>query len=519
MTSRAIACQDILHEIFLHLRPPGWWVTGDYTVLMTRRRKLRSTLAACATVNRTLSDYALSCLWRVLDDVTPLLRILMDKDALMHTAGVIDEFAWGRLQRYARLVRELVHTGKVGHYTISRSIWTALAAKLDGEPLFPFLQRLQMGICRSNPSACLLVISPSIRVLQFDSSHLEGPVVDLANTLFASLASTTPFAGDIRGVLPKVTHHLQCMGRLAQLHELDLLPFAGTRIAMHYPAMQEFSSLENLRVLKVIVHFKDLDSQAPCRGGFIALECLHVEGSLSDVQESLRMVASPHLLRGFEASIDESARLQSFQEFFDILRRAAVSLSSLLLKMDPFTGLKTSSAPMSLVKFVEPILALRHMQDLECLYIPYLEPPSDCDIVAFAAAWPGLRALKIHYRTTETLADSKGISFSALLDLSQRCPALEHVALPQLDVLHLPDPDSIPRIEHSRVRHVYFDNDIRKANLSEAELMTLATLFDRLFPNLDVSHASDWPAFLCDRVRYHVFRTLNLMRTSRRSGG
>ena len=39
-------------------------------------KALNSTLFACATVNQTMSEYALRALWRALDGVVPILTIL-----------------------------------------------------------------------------------------------------------------------------------------------------------------------------------------------------------------------------------------------------------------------------------------------------------------------------------------------------------------------------------------------------------------------------------------------------------
>ncbi len=153
-------------------------------------------------------------------------------------------------------------------------LWLALAGKLNGEPLLPFLQRLEVVFRLPEPT------------------RLEVP---------------TPYG----------------------------------HVPMHYPAMQAFSTLPNLRELSVDVRFEDMYSHVPCRGGFAALEsfCL-TRGSLPDIEEALQMVASSHLRR-LQITILMSVDAQRLTTFLDGLRHAAIGITSLWLHLDCFVHTTT----------------------------------------------------------------------------------------------------------------------------------------------------------------------------------
>ena len=72
-TQHALRCQDILTEIFKHLSP-GWLNEWKRDPQYAQDQKTqRQALASAARVCRAFSGPALDVLWRVLDDVQPVL--------------------------------------------------------------------------------------------------------------------------------------------------------------------------------------------------------------------------------------------------------------------------------------------------------------------------------------------------------------------------------------------------------------------------------------------------------------
>ena len=70
-----VFCPDILVEIFNHLQP-GRRNPQDNTVTSRNRHVCQQSLLACSLTCRALSGLALDVLWRVMDDIQPLLRLL-----------------------------------------------------------------------------------------------------------------------------------------------------------------------------------------------------------------------------------------------------------------------------------------------------------------------------------------------------------------------------------------------------------------------------------------------------------
>ncbi len=81
-----LLCPDILMEIFSHLQP-GRRTQKEKTVTRKQRRVCRRALLNSALTCRTLSDLALDVLWRALDDIRPLLRLL-----LPHKRPLVSDF-------------------------------------------------------------------------------------------------------------------------------------------------------------------------------------------------------------------------------------------------------------------------------------------------------------------------------------------------------------------------------------------------------------------------------------------
>ncbi|RPD72044.1 hypothetical protein L226DRAFT_573411 [Lentinus tigrinus ALCF2SS1-7] len=389
----------------------------------------------------------------------------------------IDDTEWNTLQSYAQLVRELKYTEprpKV-HY----SMWRILAQKLKGEPLLPRLQRLEVSAAPPDPSAGLLVISPSIQSLRVYAARYGEYAVNsdgttLLNALFVALCSGgTEVPPILAGATPTVTRHLQSMGRLAHLQAIDVFEYGAV---MHYSTMQALSTLENLRSLGVWVNFQDADSLMPSQEGFEALESFTVRGELDHVYQAIQMAGSPRL-RKLGIAPTMKADVGEFRTFLAGVQRAIPSeLSTLQL----YPGFTATSAPLSLSSILEPLCTLRHLRELSCQFYTYPKDPSAEDIAAIATAWPDLRSLCIVYYEEKPYA-REPIPFSALIDLAERCPSLQSIALTNIDIRLQSPPSSVPRLEQSCVGYLQLDNVI---GALDADLLALALVVERLFPNL-----------------------------------
>ena len=72
-----LGCHELLGETLNYLQPMGYpEVLIEESPEGHLRRQHRRALAACALVCRALSECAQDVLWRTLDDMLPLLKIL-----------------------------------------------------------------------------------------------------------------------------------------------------------------------------------------------------------------------------------------------------------------------------------------------------------------------------------------------------------------------------------------------------------------------------------------------------------
>ncbi|KAI1788325.1 hypothetical protein LXA43DRAFT_950185 [Ganoderma leucocontextum] len=162
-SASAVACHDILAAIFA----PGRSTLGDTRNITELRQSYRAALVSSAVACRTLSHYALDVLWRELDHIYPLLKILPNYkniDLQSMFCGAILPEHWTRFQLYADRVRTMGHPPREG--VIHKSVWLLLATRCSGSPLIPRLRKLVASELRvSETSALFLLVSPTLRVI------------------------------------------------------------------------------------------------------------------------------------------------------------------------------------------------------------------------------------------------------------------------------------------------------------------------------------------------------------------
>ncbi|RPD57366.1 hypothetical protein L226DRAFT_573404 [Lentinus tigrinus ALCF2SS1-7] len=502
--------QDLLDEIFFHLTP-GWdggdeddpnWDPSD-------RKLLRSTLAAAARVSRAFSKHALDGLWRVLEDIVPLLRILPCTSSRSHIRVFpdISDAAWARFQHYALRLRELksIKPSVPAH----PSAWKIIVRRLEGAPMLPMLRRLETSIMRPEWPV-LLLLSPSLEWLQLsppdDYYEPEGfsPETDgFVNSLVQHI-SLPSVPAEIRRkvhtVVPEASNHILSLGRFTALQDLDLY-FAGIHVGQQ--TLQALSSLSSLRALRAHVLLHTMPSTASFRDGFPALDALSLRGTAEDFLKLLRALPL-HKLTELELKSLTRTSVEEYKSFLVSVRSLIPSgLTYLTLCPDIFTR---SRAALSLAELLEPMLSLRELRKLSCQFRTYPKDVSDDDLRAFATAWPKLTSFWAVYND-HILDRVQPITIAGLADLLQRCPDLESVGITTLDIGHLPSPSLVRRL-NNRVWELAVHLFVGEA---EADLLVFALIVDRLLPCLQVPHSiaaksrrREWTDRLWDKVRLLV---------------
>ncbi|KAI0710297.1 hypothetical protein C8T65DRAFT_777768, partial [Cerioporus squamosus] len=507
--------RDILDEVFSHLTP-AWDEedTGLSTWDPSERYLLRSTLAASALVCHALSEKALDCLWRVLDSIMPLLRILPGTGSCssLRIYPDITDAAWSRFHGYARRVREL---RSVECYVHIHTTWQILVQRLGGAPLLPTLWRLKTPVTASYPWQGILLLSPTLRQLEVSLPRympLPAPVplhqtqefqneTDVLVENLVQYISLPSLTDDVRHkidqAVPEASIYLQSLGRFASLQELDLVS-TGVRIGQE--TLQALSSLESLRALRAIVSLEKMVPSTSFHDGFPVLVALTLRGTAEDILKLLRMLP-PDTLTELELNTDRTRMTVPEYKHFLADVRSLVSPNLTHLSLTPETFLRPLSA-LSLSDILQPMLSLRELRYLFCQFWRYPKDVSDDDLRAFATAWPKLTSFVVSYKD-DIPNHVQPITVPGLVDLLQRCPRLEIFCLPTLDVAHIPSPGSVPRLDN-RVRVLVVEDFVGEA---EADLLALALVIDRLLPCLEFPRSKtarqrerQWTATFWDKL-------------------
>ncbi|TFK83235.1 hypothetical protein K466DRAFT_665981 [Polyporus arcularius HHB13444] len=482
---RILTHPDILDEVFSHLTPG--WAEGDVEIpywMPSDRKLLRSTLASSALVCRVFSKKALDCLWRVLDSILPLLRIL--PSTAFRINSDISDAAWTKFQAYARRVRELKSVEPM--VRLHSSTWDILVPRLGGAPLLPMLRRLETVIMLPYPTPGILLLSPTLRSLRLSFPQfmpLPEPASDssiLVENIIRAI-SLPCIPDDVRRKVhetaPEASEHLLALGRFISLRELDLAPKS---VRVGPDSLRALSSLGSLRVLRVNLAFGTMHHLASLHEGFSDLNALSLRGTDMDTLKLLQVLPLEKLAE-LELGTETPMTVEEYRHYLASARSLIPSnLTCLALGPDTFLDSHDES---SLAHILQPMLSLRRLSKLTCQFRTYPKDVSDDDLHGLATAWPTLTSFWVMYSYSDVPSipnQVQPITLAGFIDLLRRCPHLESVGLPTLDVAHLPSAESVPRLDN-RVRELAVDRFVGEA---EADLPAFALIVDRLLPCLEV---------------------------------
>ncbi|KAI1788342.1 hypothetical protein LXA43DRAFT_1025926 [Ganoderma leucocontextum] len=494
-----LLCPDILVEIFTHLQPGR----GPQEETQTRknRRICRKTLLACFLTCRILSDLALDVLWRALDDIQPLLRLLhgesdkQQRHMRIVLKSQITPEAWTKFQSYATRVRE------IGHSSIPKrvhpSVWTFLGIKCEGLPLLPRLHDLKAcEVSLDDLSPLFLLLSPSLRSLRLsfkDGSWSAAPRVSLLAlqhiTQIAPRINSFHMSGD-RYITGEHVSVLQNWSRLTDLSLGSGLPLSG-------PMLLQLSTASSLDALTVSIHRIHLTDLQSLDNGFLSLRKLTIRGCLNHL---IKFILSSHLPGLDELTLQvidsHSVNPKGFcRRLASICQHLGLPRSLTRIGCEFCSGVAGERQD-TLVRYLEPLLSFPLVE--HCRFTFHHTPPSICDgdLIRLGDTWANLQSLEVrhtprpqspgwYHPTPGGPADLQRPTLFGLTELSRRCPSLVHVHLPELDAGTLPQTNAISRLGHS-IRGILFDQ-VRYATPFSEKPCAIAAVLDIAFPKLDVS--------------------------------
>ncbi|KAI0669395.1 hypothetical protein C8Q78DRAFT_977101 [Trametes maxima] len=502
-------CPDIIPHVLECLAPGRMPLEEDFPAVLAERKIRRHTLAMSARLCHAFAGPALDLLWRVLDDVKPLLSIIpsfMKEYGLF--AEAVTDAEWERFQGYAGRVRELNALHNVDRHSEEPHLtWMVLMQRSRGLPLLPRLERLVISHHRS----------PLLMMLGSTLTHLD---INLSNDSFLSQTKENLTAGMVRPYLPNLKG-LSCYHDHVAPEDRDQAPgkievFALTNLHEVEIRHMRFLTRSMLTSLMAFLHLRKLDleferfapedrvavAETPLEPGFFDLKELHLRSSFDAISTFFNATNPPCL---------ESLSLTHESRFDPVLapRRIIQDLHTTYTKIPRgircfhlrivnhsyyYDDRDVAEPPQFPVSDLLPGILLTLHRDMRevTLLINLQTQLTNADLLALCAAWPALTRFEFSFLGEDHRPNIRYRAslptFMTLVEFVRTHPHLERLALPCLSVERIPDITEMSPNSLDIPRH-----GLRLLRLSSlapgTHIVLLALALDRMFPELELGYA------------------------------
>lgn len=439
--------------------------------------------------------------------------------------GDITPAEWARFCSYAVRVREISYSPP----GVDPLIWTILARKCQGEPLFPRLRLIvAWGVTKHDVPALVSLLSPSLRNFYLQAAGPLNPQSALQlcaglMVLFQTLVDIAPDLTELDWLVPCNwrfgTRFLVRIGHLQSLRTIRLLRSpsvtpteiclqSSTQVpAAETPLLQALAAIPPLRYLSLDVGLADLHRKIKTISGltFEALHTLHVTGGpapmLATFVHSLRLPALQSLAVDTSLSVSLTFSTLTSSTLEDQLRRICANLPRSLQEFCwQHEGESTPSSGISsdILCILEPLLSFGrlHCVNFELASCTFPLHITDDDVARLSAAWPNIQTLCIETSPETQIVSTNDIhpTIATQATFAQHCPKLSELALPSLDLSSIHLLTDVPLLPQHPLEHL----SVSAAICGDASLVQIAAALDRLFPKLDVDRLFVTPAQLSD---------------------
>ncbi|KAF8960841.1 hypothetical protein BDZ97DRAFT_1920738 [Flammula alnicola] len=506
----ALLHQEIFVEILGHL-----WTEDDLKFPVESLRKaehyrkaLHATLLNVALTCRAFNKAALDQLWRNIDKMSHLLRLLSafklvckDNQYKYTLDGPIPDSEWTLLDKYARRVRTLVYCSEPD---VEQSAFFRVVQRTN-KPFFPLLRNLcTIGY---GSEVKLLVSSSLLRV-----HAIPGPLCGQQNhpfmwSLFESLVEKAPDMQYLYIGYRVPERPLDCIARLKNLRHLGMSQVSKglrkTRLDSTF-----FAKLANMEHLSSL-NFDGLMSsrnelRRPAFGDFCSLTMITITSTVQQVVPLLQsgtFYALESFILTFTLDDKSPQRVKadfeeaSWHTFFHTLHQntgqrfkeltLGYSMPDMndLLDQDTYDGRYSHIHPLTaaISAPIYPDLLELNLTKVNITYAAFWSL-SSAHMRGFIKAWLDIEELRIFTPNVGT------IDFCALIDVAENLPRLRSLLL-SFQVENLPDLDTIPSLSHCLV-----SLDVWISLISGPAPMSFARSLLKLFPTLrDLQYSGHGP--------------------------
>ncbi|KAH9474473.1 hypothetical protein JR316_0012932 [Psilocybe cubensis] len=439
--------RDIIDEIFSYLSVDQYMTPKTFDITsfnqflpeddqdIHNRKQNRRKLCSLAVMCKSFMVPALDQLWRSLDSLFPLLKLLPAfkmTDGTWVLRGKVTEQEWARFNWYAQRVRRFTYNRDPPELDIALHTYFRLA-QLHPEPLFPNLHILQAdflvsGIC--------LFFCDSLRELTLDTlteveDKLCGTVLDSLSEIGARLQKI---------VLNGIGLSRDTVRMVLNFDSVRHLELEGMGQAINMEILEGICALQNLSFLAIdfknsILLLPELQTlMAMGDTGFWlrGLRTLTISGPLHFSIMFVRRIASQNLevLISYTYAPLAPAHSPSAGEKQDFIEMVAEKWKNTLTHFEfqlfpalPLTEENDVPTEELSTSALTPLLSLRGLKYLR--FLGYVMEISDEEICRCARAWPELTVFILPYgmpgRPRPTVA--------ALAMLAKYTPKLKYLTI------------------------------------------------------------------------------------------
>ncbi|KAI1789127.1 hypothetical protein LXA43DRAFT_1022645 [Ganoderma leucocontextum] len=492
----ALNSYDILLHLFDHLQS-------------CHKGSSRSALASCARVSRAWQDPASYVLWRNLPALHPLWNLLagrnfspeakwiaafwqfIDADDFVKDVVARDRERWNHFLHRASHVRE-VDIAACGQNELA--LIRALTEYNKGKSLLPSLQRLSWRHAVPADTSVLLLGSSALRDLEVVVSRLGTesaitinsiipPGFPKVDPMFIGLAEGAPLLHRLtlsgrQGPGPAIVPHLLQLTHLRELllynQSITLNPEQMSTIFEH------MADLETLYAHIVDFSSTELTAHAP------SLRSLRLRGDSPHLHGFLCGYLDAPGLRSLTLQASDENYSQKSHQLFPIIAQASFAPSlcsiSITLLNDPSDVVWNDPNVRSYSTIIEPLFALKDLEDVDICLANCLTPFADSDVAAIAQAWTRVQKLHIAYAPFRPHTRPP---LTSLRHFADHCPQLQQLSMTKLGIPDVLDLPAAPRESRHPLRLLDLKMTFtRNYDGGRLEKAIIAQYLDHLFPNL-----------------------------------
>ncbi|KAF8153355.1 hypothetical protein B0H34DRAFT_800567 [Crassisporium funariophilum] len=379
----------------------------------------RQSLLWAALTCRAFLEPALDCLWRSLDSLFPLLKILpafAQSDGTYVLRGNISPEDWARFDWYARRIRKFSYNRDPDSLDIAMHVYFRIA-QLRSSPLLPSLRHLHCPSTSQNDfliSGICLFLSPSLQTLEFENiSSVEDK---LCGTVLHTLASDGAHIEKIalrgRGL------SRDTVWMAVRFEHLKHLELAGMGEAINLEIMETIGSLP--RLVDLAIDFTESTMEPLSKDlGLKDLKSLMITAPVPFIQAFLPHISTNHL-ETFVAVAPSNPPIDKKDFLNDVVGRWKDSLRRIALvhqQVDEHIEELHIDA-------LSPLIPLKKLTYLRLE--GYAMELTDDNVADLGVAWPEMTTLLLPFIS----ALNPRPTIVSLRILAQLCPGLRHLRIP-----------------------------------------------------------------------------------------